>query len=96
MDKSAIKEWIIDFALSGQPFIVCVYNKKKRAEICIGILGTMIVESNLFGGINLNDSNLDNVLGDGKIHIEWCQVFTPNKDKINDGLNITTMQQHEH
>ena len=95
-DRNAIKEWIIDFASSGRPFIVCFYNKKKRAEICIGILGTMIVESNLFGGIDLNDTNLDYVIGDGQIHIEWCRVFSPNKDKINEGLNITTMQQHEH
>ena len=70
--KIAIKEWIIDFASSGQPFLVSVYNKKMKAEICIGILGNVIVQSNLLGGNNLNKSNLDYLLGDGDVHIEWC------------------------
>ncbi len=49
-----------------------IYNKKMKTETCIGILGTIIVESNLFGGINLNESNLDYLLGNGDVCIEWC------------------------
>ncbi len=72
IDRSAIKEWMIGLGSSRQPFLVCVYNKKLKVEIFIGFVGTMIVELNLFGGINLNESNLDYLLGDGDICIEWC------------------------
>ena len=80
-DKLAPKDKIIDLSSSGQPFLVCVYNKKMSADICIGILGNMIVKSNLLGGINLNEPNLDYLLGDGDLRIVWCRVFIPNKDK---------------
>ena len=35
------------------------------------------------------------LLGDGDVHIEWCRVFFPNKDKMKDDLTIMTMQQNE-
>ncbi len=67
-----------------------------KAEICIGILGNLMVESNLLGGINLNESNLDYLLGNGHVCIEWWQAFFPNNDKMKNYLTITTMQQYEH
>ncbi len=63
--KIPIKQWIMEYAKKGQPFLLAVFCKETKSEICIGITNDMIVESQLFGGIELNECNLDFMLSDG-------------------------------
>ncbi len=79
--------------LEGQPFLFVVFSKETKSEICIGITNNMIVENQLFGGIELNEHNLDFMLGDGNVKLMWCKTFYPHKDKIKNGLELSTMQQ---
>ncbi len=53
----------------------------------------MTVESQLLGGIELNECNLDFMLGDGNVSLMWCETFYLHKDKIKNGLVLSTMQQ---
>ncbi len=53
----------------------------------------MIVESQLLGGIELNECNLDFMLGDGDVRLMWCKTFYPHKDMMKNGLELSTMQQ---
>ncbi len=53
----------------------------------------MIVESQLLSGIELNENNLDFMLGDGKIRLMWCKTFYLHQDKMKNGLALSTMQQ---
>ncbi len=53
----------------------------------------MIVESQLLGGIELNEFNLDFMLGDSDVRLMWCKTFYPRKDKMKNGLALYTMQQ---
>ena len=91
--KIPIKQWIIEYAKNGQPFLLAVFYKKTKSEICIGINNDMIVESQLLGGIELNERNLDLMLGEGDVRLVWCKTFYPHEDKIKSGLALSTMQQ---
>ncbi len=53
----------------------------------------MIVESQFLGGIELNERNLDSMLGESDVRLMWCKTFYPHKDKIKNGLALSTMQQ---
>ncbi len=53
----------------------------------------MIVESQLLGGIELNEHNLDFMLGDGDVRLMWCKTFYPHEDKMKNGLALSIMQQ---
>ncbi len=76
-----------------QPFLFGVLCKETKSEICIGITNDMNVESQLLGGIELNECNLDFILGEGDVRLVWYKKFYPHKDKMNNGLSLTTMQQ---
>ena len=91
--KIPIKQWIMEYAKKGQPFLLAVFCKETKSEICIGITNDMIVESQLLGGIELNERNLDFMLGDGDVRLMWCKTFYPHKDKMKNGLELSTMQQ---
>ena len=91
--KPTVKEWIMEYATRGQPFLVAVYNKQTRTETCIGVINNMIVESQLLGGIDLNEANLECEFGNGDVELMWCRTFYPHKDKMKSGLQISTMQQ---
>ncbi len=91
--KIMVKEWIMEYATKGRPFLVAVYNKQTRAEICIGIINNIIVESQLLGGIDLNNANLENKFYNGDVELMWCRTFYPHKEKMKCGLQISTMQQ---
>lgn len=83
--KLSTKQWIMEYAKKGHPFLVAVTCKKKnfknkRSEICIGIVNHMIVESQLLGGINLNESNLDYIVGNDSVELIWCRTFYPTKE----------------
>ncbi len=52
----------------------------------------MIVESQLLGGIELNERNLDFIFGDGDVRLMWCKTFYPHKIKMKNGLALSTMQ----
>ncbi len=91
--RTTVKEWIMDYATKGQPFLISVYNKQTRTETCIGVTNTMIVESQLLGGIDLNKANLERELGKGDVELMWCRTFYPHKDKMKCGLRISTMQE---
>ncbi len=56
--NTMVKQWIMEYATKGQPFLVAVYNKQTWTEICIGVINNMIVESQLLGGIDLNEPNM--------------------------------------
>ena len=53
----------------------------------------MIVESQLLGGIDLNEANLESEIGNGDVELMWCRTFYPHKDKMRFGQQISTMQQ---
>ncbi len=91
--KTTVKQWIMEYATKGQPFLVVVYNKQTLTEICIGVINNMIVESQLLGGIDLNEANLQCKLSNDEIKWMWCRTFYPYKDKMKCGLQISTMQQ---
>ncbi len=91
--KIPIKQWIMEYAKHGQSFLFAVFCKETKSEICIGITNDMIVESQLLGGIELNERNLDFMLGKGNIRLMWCKTFYPHKDKMKNGLSLSTMQQ---
>ncbi len=91
--KIPIKQWIMEYAKNGQPFLFAVFCKKTKSEICIGITNDMIVESQLLGGIELNDCNLDFMLGEGNVRLMWCKTFYPHENKIKSGVALSTMQQ---
>ncbi len=52
----------------------------------------MIVESHLLGFIELNECNLDYMLGEGDVKLMWCKTFYPHKDKLKNGLAFSTIQ----
>ncbi len=52
----------------------------------------MIVESQFLGGIELNERNLDFMLGDGDVRLIWCKTFYPHEDKMKNGLAFSTIQ----
>ncbi len=79
--KTMTKQLIMEYALEGQPFLVAVYNRQQQSEIWIGIAHHTIVESQLLGGIVLNECNLDFKLGNGDVTLMWCITFYPHKDK---------------
>ena len=91
--KIPIQQWIMEYAKNGQPFLFAVFCKETKLEICIGISNNMIVESQLLGGIELNECNLNYILGDGDVRLRWCKTFYPHKDKMKTGLWLSTMQQ---
>ena len=45
----------------------------------------MIVELQLLEGIDLNERNLDFMLGDDDVGLIWCKMFYPHKDKMKSG-----------
>lgn len=47
IDRIVVTDWIMDFASICQQFLVSVYDKKKKDEICIGIFSSTMVEPNL-------------------------------------------------
>ncbi len=53
----------------------------------------MIVESQLLGGIDLNECNLDCRPDNGDVKLMWCTTFHPHKDKMKNGLALSTMHQ---
>ncbi len=71
--------------------ILAVFCKETKSEICIGITNDMIVESQLLGGIELNERTLY-LPGDGDIRLMWCKTFYPHKDNMKNGLALSTMQ----
>ena len=83
----------MEYAKHSQPFLFAVFCKETKSEICIGITNDMIVKSQLLGGIELNECNLDFMLGDGNIRLMWCKTFYPHKDKMKTGQALSTMQQ---
>ncbi len=83
----------MEYATKGQPFLIAVYNKQTWTETRIGVTNTMIVESQLLGGIDLNEANLERELGTGDAELMWCRTFYPHKDKMKCGLQISTMPQ---
>ncbi len=83
----------MEYATEGQTFLIAVFSKETKSEICIGITNNMIVESQLFSGIELNQGTLDFVLGDGNVRLMWCKMFYPHKDKMKNGLALSNMQQ---
>ncbi len=91
--KIPVKQWIMEYATKGWPFLIAVFSKETKSEICIGITNNMIVENQLFGGIELNEHNLDFMLGDGNVKLMWCKTFYPHKDKIKNGPSLSTIQQ---
>ncbi len=52
----------------------------------------MIVESQLLGGIDLNEHNLGFMLGDDDVGLIWCKMFYSHKDKMKSGLALSTMK----
>ncbi len=56
----------MEYATNSQPFLVAVYSKQNHSETCIGIANNMIVASQLSGAIDLNEHNLDHMLGNGQ------------------------------
>ncbi len=91
--KIPIRQRIMEYALEDQPFLFAVFSKVTKFGICIGITYNMIVELQLLGGIELNERNLDFMLSDGDIRLMWCKTFYPHKDKMKNGLSLSTMQQ---
>ncbi len=83
----------MEYATKGQPILVVVFNKQTWTETCIGVINNMIVESQLLGGIDLNEANLECELGKGDVELIWCRTFYPHKDKMKFGLQISTMQE---
>ncbi len=71
----------------------CCVNRQTQTETCIGIINNMIVESQLLGGIDLHETNLECKLGNDDVEVMWCRTFYPHKDKIKCGLALSTMQQ---
>ncbi len=70
-----------------------MYNRQNWSETCIGIVNDMIVESQLLGGIDLNELNLGYKLGNGDVKLMWSETFYPHKDKMKNGLALYTTQQ---
>ncbi len=91
--KIPIKQWIMEYAKHSQPFLFAVFCKESKSEICIGITNDMNVESQLFGGIELNERNSDFMLCVGNFRLMWCKTFYPHKDKMKNGQTLSTMQQ---
>ncbi len=89
--KIPIKQWIMEYAKKVQPFLFAVFCKETKSRICIGITNDMIVESQLLGGIELNEHNLDFMLN--YIRLMLCKTFYPHKDKTKNGQALSTMQQ---
>ncbi len=89
-----VKQWIMEYVTKYQPFLVTVYNRQTLSETCIAILNHKILESQLLGGIDLNEGNLEFILGNGDVKLMWCRTFYPHKDKMKCGLQfLSTMQQ---
>ncbi len=91
--KIPVKQWIMEYAKKGQPFLIDVFCKETKSKICIGVFNNMIVESQLLGGIELNECNLDFKLGESDVRLMWCKTFYLHKDKMKNGLSLSTMQQ---
>ncbi len=53
--KIPVKQWIMKYATKGQPFLIDVFSKETKLEICIGITNNMTVESQLLGSNELNE-----------------------------------------
>ncbi len=85
------KKWIIKYETEGWPFLIAVYNRQNWSEICIGIVNYIILESQLLGGIDLNERNLDYKLGNGDVKLMWCKTFYPHKDKLKIELALSTI-----
>ncbi len=62
--KIIFKQLMMEYARQGHPFLFAVLNKKTKSDFCIGMTNNMIVESQLLGNIDLNERNLDLILGD--------------------------------
>ncbi len=73
--KTQTKEWIMEYATNNQPFLFAVYSKQTQSEICIGIVNNMIVESQLSGRLDLNEHNLDYMLGNDDVRLICCKTF---------------------
>ncbi len=80
--KTTTKQWIMKYATEGQPFLIAVFSKETKSEICIGIVNNVIMRSQLLGGIDLNERNLDYKLGNGDVKMMWCKTLNPHKDKM--------------
>jgi len=91
--KDIMKQWIVEYGTKGQPFLSAVYNRETWTETCIGIINNMIVESQLLGGIDLHETNLECKLGNDDLELMWCRTFYQHKDKMKSGLALSTMQQ---
>ncbi len=89
--KTTVKQWIIEYATKGWSFLVAVYNRQTSTETCIGIINNMIVESQLLGGIDLHEANLECKLGYDDVNLMWCRTFYLHKDKMKNGLALSTM-----
>ncbi len=64
----------MEYASEGQPILFAVFSKETKSEICICITNNMIVESQLLGGIDLNEHNSDFMLSIGDVRL-ICKTF---------------------
>ncbi len=53
------------YATNGYPLLGALYSTQKQSETCMGIVNNVIVELQLLGGVDMNECNLDYVLGNG-------------------------------
>ncbi len=83
----------MECATNRQPFLVAVYRKQKQSETCIVIVDHIVTESQLIGAIDLNECNLDYILGNVDVSLIWCKTIYPHKDKMKAGLELDTMHQ---
>ncbi len=71
-----MKPWMMKYATEGHPFLITVYNRLNCSEICIGIVHNVIVKSQLLRVIDLNELDLDYILGNVEVKFMWCKNFT--------------------
>ncbi len=83
----------MEYATKDQPFLFAVFSKETKSEIFNGIINNMIVESQLLGDIELNESNVDFMVDVGDVRLVWCKTFCPHIDKMKNGIGLSTMQQ---
>ncbi len=50
--------------------------------------------SQLLDDIDQNEFNLEYMQGNGDVCLSRCKTFYPHKDKMKNGLLLSTMQQH--
>ncbi len=77
---------------SYMQFLIDVFSREIQLEICICITNNMIAESQLLGGIELNERNLDFMLGDSNVKLMWCKTFYLHKDMMKNGIALSSMQ----